>query len=386
MLGYYINPAGIFVSNGKHQSKPPYVDFLLAQGQGNLNVCYHLDYNVSCLLVLLKLTQPQLIKLYETSELSTSGYRFKYIPKKFLSIAHGDKFAVFSDAAQYMDRWDVKFGTPEEKCKEALDIAQGVFNALKNLGIKPKTLVSPISAFDKQYLDKVDFPTVEDIPLEASDYAYKCVRGPWVEAYQRGRFENVRDWDLTSAYPSMLAKLIDPRLGKWVKSTQWEKDAYYGYVYGEITINSKFTPIIYSRHHERSNNPNGTWVDYFAKQEIDFIHNYNRGEFELIDGWWYFPEKITYPLRPLILWLYNKKEKSTGLEKRIVKRITNGLWGRLLQVDFDDVPGQRFFSVWGEEVECNVRLEVAKFVIDNKLEDWLLCITVDGVLENKPNV
>ena len=65
ILSYHINPNGIFVSNGKHQSEPPYIDFLLSQGQGKLNVCYHLDYNVCCLLVLLKFTEEQLIELYK---------------------------------------------------------------------------------------------------------------------------------------------------------------------------------------------------------------------------------------------------------------------------------------------------------------------------------
>jgi sulfur carrier protein ThiS len=39
--------------------------------------------------------------------------------------------------------------------------------------------------------------------------------------------------------------------------------------------------------------------------------------------------------------------------------------------------------VWGEEVECNTRLEVARFVEDNNLVDALVAITVDGILTDR---
>jgi hypothetical protein len=384
ILSYHISSDGIFVSNGKHQPEPPYIDFLLSQGQGKLNVCYHLDYNVSCLLVLLKFTPEQLIEIYNTSELRVHGYFFKYIPKKFLSIAHKDKFAVFSDASQYMERWDVKYGTPQEKCKEALDIAQSVYDALRNLGVFPKTLVSPISAFEKHYMTKLDIPTIDDMPIQAAEYAYNCTHGPWVECFKRGLFKNVYDYDLSSAYGSQLANsCIDFRLGEWSFVEQFDADAYYGYYKGIVNITSDFSPIIYSKTNEMSYTPKGEWKTYLTQEEIKFITKYNIGTFEIEDGWVFHPTKIYYPYRPLVLWLFSKKEKATGMDKRVCKRILAALWGYSLSIMFDGSMGQYFSPCVGAEVESRTRLEVARFIIENDLIDHVLSIAVDGVLTDK---
>ena len=192
------------------------------------------------------------------------------------------------------------------------------------------------------------------------------------------------DYDISSAYPYQLATAcIDTRLGTWIKTEKYEPDAYYGFCHGIVNITSDFSPIIYSKTNEMSYTPKGEWETYITKQEIDFIKKYNLGDFEIFDGWWFFPDKIVYPLKKIIEWLYAKKETSKGMERKIVKRIMSGIWGRTLQVDFGETAGEYFNSVWGCEVEVGTRLEVARFILDNKLVDHVIHIAVDGVLVDK---
>jgi hypothetical protein len=254
---------------------------------------------------------------------------------------------------------------------------------LSRLGLHPSSLVSPISAFDKEYFSKLDLPQFEDIPEEASEYAYNCCHGPWIESFAKGAYTKVYDWDLVSAYPFQLTKCIDTRKGTWLKSDKWDDSAYYGYCKGIVNITADFSPIIYSKTNEMSYTPKGEWETFLNKKEIEFIRKYNIGDFELESAWYFYPTEIVYPLKKMMDWLYAKKESSTGMTRKIVKRIMSGCWGRTLQVDFGEVAGEFFNSVWGNEVEVGTRLEVAKFILDNDLVDHVLNIAVDGVLTAK---
>jgi hypothetical protein len=383
ILGYHLDrdSRAIVTSNGDICKEPPYIEFLLKE-KDTLRICYHLDFMVSNLCSILKISNANLLKLYETSELKLSGYKFKYVPKKFFSIEKEDKFVVMADASQYMERWDL-VGDPLNKAKEACKLGGQVYNALSKLGLHPKTLVSPISAFDKEIFSKLNLPDFADIPPEASEYAYNCCHGPWVSAFQVGKWDKVYDLDIVSAYPFQLTKCIDTRLGTWIKTDKWQEDAYYGYAKGIVNITSDFSPIIYSKTNEVSYTPKGEWETFLNKKEIEFIKKYGIGDFQLDEAWWFFPEKINYPLKKIIEWLYTKKETAKGMERKIVKRIMSGMWGRCLQVDFGETAGEYFNAPWGCEVEVGTRLAVARFILDNNLVDHVIHIAVDGVLVDK---
>jgi len=384
IIGYHLDRDSrtIFTSNNERCSEPPYIEFLLKE-QDAIRVCYQLDFFVANLLKFINLSDKQLIQIHDTSELSTNGYKFKFVPKKFFSIIKGDKFVVLSDASQYMERYDL-LEDPLKKAKEAQIIGVQVYNALSRLGLHPNSLVSPISAFDKEIFSKLNLPQIEDIPEEASEYAYNCCKGNWVESYQKGHFDKVYDLDISSAYPSIISKdCIDVRLGTWIKTDKFEQDAYYGFCKGIVNITSDFSPIIYSSDDNQSSTPKGEWETYITKQEIEFIEKYKLGTFEIEDGWWFFPDKITYPLKKITEWLYAKKESSKGIQKKIIKRIMSGLYGRTLQVDFGGVIGDYFMPVWGATIQVNTRLEVARFILDNNLTNHVLSIAVDGCLVTK---
>jgi hypothetical protein len=384
IIGYHLDRDSrtIFASNGEKCSESPYIEFLLKE-QDAIRVCYQLDFFIANLLKILNLTDKQLIQLHDTSELIIKGYKFKFVPKKFFSIIKGDKFIVLSDASQYMERYDL-LGDPLEKAKEAQKVGIQVYNALSKLGLHPKSLISPISAFDKEVFSKLDLPQFEDIPEEASEYAYNCCHGPWVSAFQKGKWDKVYDLDVVSAYPHKLAtQCIDTRLGTWEKSDKYEPLAYYGFCKGMVNITANFSPIIYSVTNEQSFNPVGEWETFLTKEEIDFIRQYNLGEFEIYEGWWFFPDKITFPLKKIIEWLYTKKETSKGMERKIVKRLMAGQWGKTGEIMQDGSVGTYFNTPWHATVEVNTRLQVAKFILDNNLQDHILSIAVDGILIDK---
>ena len=385
IIGYHIATNLIARHDSTLCTEPPWIKFLLdSKDDTTIMTVYHLDYSIANLLVMIGMDEDSLRKLNTEGEIKYKGYKFRYVPKKFFSISRGSQFALLCDMSQYMDSWHLEPKIDEvdaiKKAHEAKSVGVSVYNALTNLGLTPKSLVSPISVFEKEILRKLDLPKIEDIPEEASEYAYNCTHGPWVETFQKGYFSDCNDMDIKSAYPSQLSELADIRNGNWIKSSKYEGNAYYGYCKGVVDITADFSPIIYSKSEEQTFTPKGEWETYLTKAEIDFIYEYGLGTFEIHDGWFWFPYEIVTPLRGLMNWLYQKKDGAVNMDKKIIKRVMAGIWGRTLQVLQTGEMGDYFNAVWGVEVESRNRLEVARFVLDNDLEDKLLSIAVDGVL------
>jgi len=408
IIGYHIAQNLIANSDMEVCTKKPWLDFLFADKGKSIKVFYHMDYSVACLLKIIGLSEEACKELLETTDLEYKGYSFQYIPRKWFAVKDlsTKQWAGFSDMTQYTT---TNLEPTDDHIADALDFAAQaqitgvqVYNILVKLGLHPKSLTSPISAFNKEVLSKIDLPTIEDLPDEVAKYAYECCKGSWIETFQLGHFSDTLDFDICSAYGSELAKLIDFRYGKWISDDDYVKIMYklpkpiYGYCKGTVTITKPFSPILY-KSNSQTYTPTGSWETYLTKNEIDFINKWNLGIFKIEDGWWWIPEyspfrnspyesveyeaqNILHPFTKTIHKLYTQKQQaSSDFEANIVKRIMSGIWGKLGEYTEKGF-GELFNPVWCAEVETNIRLKVAEFVLANNLQEHLLSVVVDGVL------
>jgi hypothetical protein len=371
------------------------LSFVLAQKGDCIKVLYHLDYSVACILKLLNINEKACEALSKTTDLKVNDLSFQYIPKKWFSIRRGNEWCGFSDMAQYNNGSPLKIEQTVDDCmayaNESQLVGEKVYKVLTDtIGLHPKTLTSPVSAYEKEVLCNVDLPTVDDLPSDVAWYAYQTCHGPWMESYKKGHFAETWDYDLRSAYGFQLSKLVDIRqnVGKWIHTTGFMNKALYGYCHGIVTITSDFSPIIYSYENaENSFTPKGSWETYLTKQEVDFINKRELGSFQIIDGWYFVPKVVVTdyhkPFKPLVSSLFQKKESSEEFASGIIKRVLSGMWGRTLELRHDRM-GDGFNPVFGAEVECNTRLSVADFVLRHDLKDNLLSVTLDGVLSSHP--
>jgi hypothetical protein len=195
---------GIFNSLGESCRKPPYTEFLL-KDYGDVIKCFsNIDYDVANLLALI-LDPEEMRQLSKLEKLYIAPYHLTYFPNKFFSIAQGFSkgrpYSPFCDISQYDDRLDkVTNDHSVELCLEkamlAKEVAQQVYNALTKLGCEPDSLISPANVFVKAKIDSLDLPDINDIPDGALQLAQKCAKGNWLEAYKRGHYEKVFDYDL----------------------------------------------------------------------------------------------------------------------------------------------------------------------------------------------
>jgi len=382
IIGFHITDQGTLTcSKGIAPcTSPPYLEYIL-QHSGYINLFADLDKDVARLLKLLDLTPYELQGFHITEKLSIPPYTLTYYPGKFFSIDRGSgaqhPYANFCDAGQYQLC---------NSASEAQHVGVQVYNVLESLGIQPTSLISPANAFRKHFYDTGDIqlPNFNQIPEEAMEAAYNCCRGSWIETFQRGYWPKVYDYDLRSAYPYEASKLLSFNKGNWVQSNTYMTQAFYGYCYCNVQIDSQFSPIAYESSGEMYT-PKGTWETWLTKGEIDFIELDLKGKVEILNGWWWMlPEDSLppYPLNAVVHWLYGVKEQSEGIKLEVIKRIMAGSFYGLFLENRNNELGDYFCSPWAAEIEASTRLRMARTCIHHDILP--ISVAVDGIVVDQP--
>lgn len=396
VIGYSISDGIITNTDGETCNKPPYLEFLLTRKPESIKVFWNLSYNIANLLKLINVTKEEGKKLQSNTELFIPPYRLRFIPGKFFSVHKNVTTGFFNDASQYFKISGNDFlKSPFRQATEAKEIGEKVFNSFNELGLQPKTITSPVAAYEKAVLSKLDLPTVDDLPEEAGLYAYNCCKNNWVEAFKIGHFEKAYDFDLNSAYPYQLMHLLDTREGEWKKRTDLflHDRVVLGYYRVELDCTSDFHPFLYSLLRSdgdsRNYTPRGERTEeYLTLKQIYYCRLNNLGKINIIDGWSWIPNKdprlVSKPLKQQMSWLYSQKLESYSNPYKLsaVKRVMAGVYGKLLQQNPESGEfGKWFNPVWAAEVECNNQIAVADFAIKNEILP--ISIAVDGLISDK---
>lgn len=398
IVGYAIDrETGIYRSDGLRQAEPPYLDYLLDGYQDQpIQVMANMPADVANLLALV-LDPGERLQLYTSTNerLRIPPYNLRYFADSLFfgidkGFGAGMPTSTFSDMAQYdeelealQDRHDPEYWFG--RAKRAQEVGESVYTALTNLSFKPDTLSSPASSFRKGMLKGLGLPNDKDVPDGATEYAYRCCKGNWFEAFSIGHFDHVYDYDLNSAYPAVSADLLDLRRGMWTQTDKYQDRAVYGYCRCEVMIDAKFSPIMHIVGKGNSYTPTGKWTTCLTKAEIDFIEKHELGTVLILDGWWWTPntsQPLHTPLKGVVNWLYDRKQSAEGTEKEVVKRVlVGGLYGVFRQLS-GNRKGQFFLAPYSAEIETNVRLKVAEACLDQNIVP--LYVAVDGMVTNKP--
>lgn len=392
IIGYHCWNGVIADSDGDYKTEPPYLDFLLNKKDA-IRIFYYLAQDISALCKATNMNEIEVRNLFESSQkkIYMPPYKMRYVKDRFLNLQKGfynnAPYAYFYDAHQYKDVQAEDDNTPEKcvgKAKVAQQIGQEIYQAFNELGIHSERLISPVRVYEDNVLNQMDLPNEDAIPENAGLFAYQGCLGNWLEAFQIGHWDMVWDYDLNSAYPSFIAQQMDLRKGKWVESIDYVEGARYAECYGDIKVNSSFSPIMF-RAGERNSLPlnytaTGNRKTYFSKRIIDYIKLYGVDEYKIDKGYWWIPnDDCGYPLKETINKLYLEKEKSSGIKKEIVKRIMSGIYGKMLEMrESNDLIN----PVWAEDIETGTRIEVAEFAMRNKLD--VIHVAVDGVVSATP--
>jgi len=397
IVGYHCNNGTIVNSDKEVCTESPYLDFLLEPKDNAIKVFWNMGYDIANLLKMTNITEEQGNQLYDNLKLNLTPYTLNHFPGKYLNISKGwysgRPYAAFYDMNQYNPisfDGNIKKESVQDmiaKAQSAKETGEKVYNAFVKIGLNPKNLTSPINVYQKEVLDKISFPTVDDIKEEeAGEYAYECHNRNWTEAFKIGHWNEVFDYDINSAYPSQISKLLDIRLGKWNKIKYFMSQAYYGYYRGTLTINPdvKISPYPYLSHDsggfDLNYTPTGKWETTLNQKEINFLRQHKLGEFEVKDGWIWYPSQHVMPYNKIIMELFDAKNKCEGIEREVIKRVMTAIYGKFLET-YDGNFGKGFNPVYGSETQIGSRLVMADVAINRS---DVIAIVVDGLMtENK---
>jgi len=250
--------------------------------------------------------------------------------------------------------------------------------------------------------------SMEDLPImryprAVAEMAYNCYHGGWIEALQLGRFEDAYDYDLSSAYPTEISRLLScgGRMGSWYQSREFIQSAEYGFCYCTIRldVNLPLSPLMLRirSYMSRSGripirsvrNPVGAWEGWMTKDEIVFVVSNYLGEVEIEDGWWFIPSSYRRPFEKVVAKLGRLRKDTTKkgdwLGGNLGKIIAATIQGKMIQSYINRgvrVSGNAFNPVYAATITSRVRLKVAEAALENY--DDVLMIMVDGLLTSSP--
>lgn len=197
-----------------------------------------------------------------------------------------------------------------------------------------------------------------------------------------------------SAYGTILKDLPDWRMGEWVESKDWQQGAKFGYCVCNLTIRPEVSlhPILT----ELEESTSGFTVAAIGEQkerfltsrQIDFVRRWKLGEVEILDGVWWFPQRIRQPFKTIIERLTTQRENMEGdlkavdakLGRFVAKKMIVGLWGYTARWDWEKgkEPDPFYNPVWAAEITTRIPLRVAALIYRKKLMKHVICMAVDG--------
>jgi hypothetical protein len=328
-----------------------------------------------------------------------------YTPNTKLTLRKGKNSARIQAIGNWSTRLTIKGAFRRAKIKYDVSDPIGIANGLKVLGsdIQKKVGIflgdrwgdiSNPSILTRHVL-KQDLNTVDiaSIPEEALHLAYDSLHAPWIEIMAQGYFKNAFDYDLNSAYPTEIAKLIncDARTGTWVEKTEYVREAEYGYCLAVISMDqdpAAASPIKFRKNTGRLFSPYGTWTGYITKSEIDFVRKWNLGRIEVLNGWWFIPKIRVHPFRRTVDRLIKIREGARSQDpvlSAMMKSVAARMNGHFLQkyqtLDGDWIAGSMFNPIFACEVMTRTKLKVAEMALEAARRGGkVLAATVDGLV------
>jgi hypothetical protein len=278
---------------------------------------------------------------------------------------------------------------------------------LNEFGVEVHSLYSPASLafhfFSERIGGVVDIWDVWQQNPDAVRFAHESYQGGKFECVKRGAFRGF-EYDIVSAYPFQMRNLIDIRGAQWVRSRDLV-DAPYSWLF--VTIRHRDTGVppchglllegvrVYSM---------GDYQAYITRQEYEYLTE--RGiDVRIHDGWHCVPNRIRYPYRDSVDYLFGLKDKYKGVDKMlysICKLMMNSYYGRMANVngrhepaeDFPDLVSDKYGEVTVNEagaawnpfyasmITANTRIMVSK--LQEHLGEDCLAVHTDSVICTKP--
>ena len=273
--------------------------------------------------------------------------------------------------------WDDDL-SPDQLEKVTNDTILGFYDA----GWEINRILPPIKMFERLLLEKTSYWDFPDIISGEIDYnvitrAWNTFRGGRMESARLGMCNNVFDYDLNTAYFSVLRTLPSLRFVDWIDTKKYVKDAFFGFCRCEVDI-ADSTPVglcairvQVGKKPIRQYYPSDENESWRTKSEIDLLKKSGLSDVDIVEGSWGIP-KDNAPLAFARVAKILEKALKDQRCFNMAKSMCSVCWGKLASVT------SSFFSpVYASYITSEIRARVTELSL--LLEKHLVAITVDGL-------
>jgi DNA polymerase elongation subunit (family B) len=308
-------------------------------------------------------------------EADFKGYHFRNFGDKFYRISKGHKSVDFYDMSQFYDRKGLDYisskflGEHKEDVDRkhiskdrflndieyhdklvsyCLNDAKMTYELSKLFFSEIDTTIPsvdwsrPISSanFSGQLMLQT-LPQLQEQPDEVKRMLFQAYKGGRFETIQKGYFEDVFEYDLSSAYPSAMREYLFSFEDKWFPTKEYHRSALYGVYEVIVSVDecdkNTVCPLPVKAHNGLLIYPSGKIHTFIIKPEFELLERYGYNV-EILKGYEFAPpnEEPKALLKPLIDHLYEQKQryKKEGNDVRYqtYKVVLNSLYGKTLQL------------------------------------------------------
>jgi len=216
-----------------------------------------------------------------------------------------------------------------------------------------------------------------------------------MDAYSGGKFEITRRgssqayrYDISSAYPFEVSRLLDLSKAKVYHEARYIKDATYAWYTARIAIECSLYHSISVLFGSLRCYPEGYFTRSLTKSEMDYLVAHNV-DVKVIDAYHLDVPRHRYPYKNVIAELYSSKQEFKGKDAsqyQLYKLILNGFYGKLVQLI--KLPngklraGKLWHPLYSSIITANVRLRMSE--IQQALGDSCLAVHTDSVFTLVP--
>jgi len=353
-------------------------------------------------------------------------YEIKYVPHKLLKIKrlHG-KMVRFWDMSPFYGRIKLDTAAKEYLKESKIDMNPELFTVeyvsehfddiakycvqdaclterlsklwigkFEQTGIHVTSLYSEASISWTYISRKADIVT----PWEYWNTNRKLIRLAF-ESYEGGKFEIMArgkftgyEFDISSAYPYEISRLIDIRGAHIVHGKQYVPEAAYGFLRVRIEVLDPDVHLPCGIFRKLRLYPIGVYYLTITKQEYDYIVtelDNPKVSVEILDAEWIVKFKISYPYADIMHEIYKQKtywKPRDRFRSNNYKIIANGFYGKMAQCIADGegnyVAGIGWNPVYASVITANTRIAVTR--LQNLLGDDCYAVHTDSVISKKP--
>lgn len=262
-------------------------------------------------------------------------------------------------------------------------LGKGLVTELEKVGIRPKTLLSKASVSEKHFRGRCFIPTINQIPDEVLDLAWRSYRGGWFEVFSRGYHSQIYEYDLNSAYPAQISDLADISRGKWVVNSNYEPKAHYGYIWARVVVARAPSPIPLMWRGQMVF-PTGEFETVLTKGEFDLVEQELGTVLEIKQAAWWFPDELRKPFWYEVNRLYGERRRAQSpLMQHTLKLLLNSLYGKFLQkrpIDDRVQTGNLFNPIYASEICARTRLVLYRAMPKN---GSLVSVATDSIITSE---